>query len=31
LATAAEPEILPKKGPGSEAAEEAQVPEVVEH
>jgi small subunit ribosomal protein S2 len=31
LATAAEPEILPKKGPASEVAEEAQVPEVVEH
>ena len=31
LATSAEPEVLPKKGPGSEAAEEVPVPTVVEH
>jgi small subunit ribosomal protein S2 len=31
LATAAEPEVLPKKGPGSEVVEEVPVPEVVEH
>ncbi len=31
LATAAEPEVLPKKGPGSEVVEEVPVPTVVEH
>jgi len=31
LATAAEPEVLPKKGPGSEVVEEVPVAEVVEH
>jgi small subunit ribosomal protein S2 len=31
LATSAESEVLPKKGPGVETAEEAHVPTVVEH
>jgi small subunit ribosomal protein S2 len=31
LATAAEPEVLPKKGPGSEVVEEVPVPTVGEH
>jgi small subunit ribosomal protein S2 len=31
LATSAEPEVLPRKGPGSEATEELAVPTVVEH